>query len=225
MLVCGVDTGSLNSLSYVAWLQEKEFFFDIYIPSHEHPLPSSPVGLSEPSAFAFDCPQGLSPGGNARRRADQEANTPTRRLPNDWGELESWKPYGQLIKCGATVFWAVYDKRLGSIPGLISDRTDASVFETYPNYVLRRLWPNANIPSKRREPFGYVNAFWPKLMELGYRCESVKRPTVDQLDAAICALVAERMATSRTQLAGTVGVAPTVDEIVRVLREGFIISP
>ena len=225
MLVCGVDTGSLKSLSYVAWLQEKEFTFDIYIPSHDEPLPSVPVGFPEASAFAFDCPQGLSPGKNARRNADQGANTPTRRLPNNWDELNDWKPYGQLIKCGATIFWEVYERGLGSIPGLGTDRTHIKVFETYPNYVLRRLWPTVEIPSKRRDPLGYVNSFWPKLIVLGYRSDSVNRPTVDQLDAAICALVAERMIASRNHLDGTVGTTPTVDQTVRVLREGYIVSP
>jgi len=39
MSVSGIDLGSFKTPSYVAWLEGKEFFFDLFIALKEKPLP------------------------------------------------------------------------------------------------------------------------------------------------------------------------------------------
>lgn len=43
-LVAGVDTGTLSSPSYIAWLGDREFIFDLYRPTIDCPLPAAPSG-------------------------------------------------------------------------------------------------------------------------------------------------------------------------------------
>ncbi len=49
--------------------------------------------------------------------------------------------------------------------------------------------------------------------------------TVDQIDSILCAIVAQMMAESNENLAGRVGTSPVVDQVEKVIREGFIFSP
>ena len=225
-LVCGVDVGSLRSLSYIAWLQEQRFVLDLYIPSIETPLPSPPFGHEQPEYIGFDVPQGLPEVGCARRVADEKANTPTRKLPGSREELHNWLLYKGLIEAGVDMFWAIYSQGLASIAGLASSATAATtVFETYPRYVIKCLWPGMHIPSKRQSPLKYVDIVWGRIQAAGYSCDGVVRPAVDHVDAMLCALAAEAHLKRGGSLEGAAGIAPALDIEDRVLREGYIIGP
>lgn len=224
-LVCGIDAGSLKTPSYVAWLRDQEFLLDIYIPSSDKPLPESPESWSQPLYVAIDAPQGLPAPGKSNREADREASTPTKRLPADRVKLAQSKLYKGLIEAGIEIFWSVHEGEWGRIPGLDERPEWPVVFETYPRYVIRQLWPRLDIPSKRRAPLMYVNDVWGKLQGEGYHCSGVTRPTVDQVDAMVCALAAEACLETGGWRGMTVGGPPVVDEDARVLREGYIVSP
>jgi len=224
--VCGVDVGSFHTLSYVAWLRNRQFVLDLYIPSVEDPLPQPPEGWSQPAHIAFDAPQGLATPGCKRRKADKDANTPTRRLPADRHELAEWRAYRGLIEAGIDIFWAVYARDLAAIVGLepVADH-HTTVLETYPRYVIARLWPGLKISSKRKKPLKYVDTVWDRLQEFGCSCTSVLRPAVDHVDAMLCTIAAEACLMAGGPPEGTVGSNPTLDTDARVLREGFIVSP
>lgn len=225
-VVCGIDVGSFRSPSYVAWLQNREFLLDLRLLSPEAPLPDPPPGWKRPSWIALDAPQGLPKPGRRVRQADREAGTPTRTLPGSRQELAGWRIYRPFITAGVEIFWSVHERELASILGLVPLPDEGcTVCETYPRYILRRLWPDLPIPSKTREPWAYVEAVWERLTRKGYRCPSVLRPTVDQADAMLCALAAEACLLSPSLPEGTVGEPPFVDSQGRVLREGFIVSP
>jgi hypothetical protein len=224
-LLCGIDPGSFNTLGYVAWLEDQHFLLDIYKPTRERPLPNPPAG--EPPIFTgIDAPQGLPRQGEPRRLADALADTPVRVLPGDRNALRDWKLYRGLIEVGVDVFWSIYEHDLASIFGLVlMPELESIVFETYPRYVFRQLWPGVRLPSKRNEPFAYVETVWRLIQSDGYLCESVLRPAVDHVDAMLCALAAEACLHADGLPAGTVGLPPVVDRDERVLREGFIVAP
>jgi len=225
--VCGIDVGSLRTPAYVAWLRKGEFLLDLYLPSPERPLPQTPAGWAAPEWVALDAPQGLPTPGQITRACDREARTPTRRLPTDRRGMAEARLYKGLVQAGVGLFWAMYDQglvRIAGIPGGADRLT--TVCETYPRYVLRRLWADLKpIPSKRKAPVDYVEAVWIRIRDAGYTCPSVARPTVDQVDAMLCAMAAEAALEAGSLPAGTVGEPPDADYRNEVLREGFIISP
>jgi hypothetical protein len=224
--VAGIDIGTFSTPSYVAWLVDREFVLDLYQPTREVPLPPAPPSLPPAEWIAMDAPQGLPAAGAQRRTADRDANTPTRRLPSSREELGRWKAFGGLIVAGVEIFWGVYELGLGRVAGLPADgRSGPWVLETYPRYEIRRLWPDLRIPSKHQAPVAYVEAVWGRLQASGYHCHGVARPTVDQVDAMLCAVTAEACAASGDLPGGTVGTPPRIDLEERVLREGFIVSP
>ena len=185
-----------------------------------------PRGVETPKFIAFDAPQGLPRAGVPRRLADEQANTPTRKLPSDRSELADWRIYRGLIEAGIDIFWSTYENGLANIWGL--DPTGVhvtTILEAYPRYVIRRLWPELKIPSKRKAPLDYVNAIWRRIRERGYSCPGLERPAVDHVDAMLCAFVAEACLGGQGAPAGTVGCEPRPDEEYRVLREGWIVSP
>jgi len=217
---CGVDVGSLRTPAYVAWLRDQEFILDLYIPSGENPLPPFPAWVEGRLYFAFDAPQGLPADGRNVRKADQDAKTPTQALPRNRTELHTWKLYRGLIEAGMEIFWSIYEKRLANIFGLDQSEQNWAA-EAYPRYTLRQWWPDLRIPSKKNEPSAYVDAVWSRLQKEGYRCPSLLRPTVDQVDAMLCALAALSITfCAKREFAGS---APLVDEKERVLREGWIV--
>jgi hypothetical protein len=69
--VCGVDTGSMNTLSYIAWLHDGQFHLDLYLPTIEKPMPHVPAGWEQPCFMSFDAPQGLPALGGTLRAADR----------------------------------------------------------------------------------------------------------------------------------------------------------
>ena len=207
MTVCGIDVGSLRTPADVAWLDGGQFVLDRYMPSAEGPLPEPPEGMPAAECFALDAPQSLPALGATRRAADRGARTPTSVLPDRRAAVAEMKAYGPFVEAGLTIFWACHGLAL-------------PVVETYPRFVIRTLWPELAIPSKRKEPQRYVAALWPRIRALGYG----SRPPVthDEIDAMLCGLAAEAFA------AGThlqVGAPLVVDEAERVLREGYIVSP
>jgi hypothetical protein len=223
--VCGVDVGTLQSLSYVAWLRGEEFVLDVWLPSAEAPLPPPPPGFAEPAYVGFDAPQGLPGEGRNPRQADLAAKTPTKRLPRDRNELADWKLYHGLIEAGVEIFWSIWEQRIATVLGLPSvPGRKTTVFETYPRYLIRLLWPDMRIPSKRKSPLEYIKTVWGRIEQMGYRCDSVVRPVVDHVDAMLCALAARTCMRKNGLPAGTVGIAPQVDEEKRVLREGLIVG-
>ena len=160
MSVCGVDLGSFKTPSYVAWLEGKEFHFDLYLASKDKPFPPLPSGLSIPTHIAFDGPQSLPAIGNKRRECDKGAKTPTRVLPSNREELKSWKMYRRLIECGIEIFWGVYSSNLAAIAGLNDNsKSELLIFETYPRYIIKRLWSGESIPSKSKAPLKYIRKF------------------------------------------------------------------
>ena len=217
MTVCGVDVGSLRTPSAVAWLHEGELTFGAYVPSASHPLPEPLPGLS-PSCFALDAPQGLPAPGARRRVADRLANTPTRVLPSRREDVPAMRAFGALVDAGLTIFWEALARGLASL-----ERRAAvpAIVETYPRFVIRTLWPDLRIPSKRKEPRRYVAELWPRIRELGY-CAEAPPATHDEVDAALCALATQAWARDS---AIEVGAPPVVDAAARVLREGFIVAP
>lgn len=224
-VVCGVDVGSLRTLAYVAWVKDRMILLDAYVPNARRPLPAVPVGWDVPNYVAFDAPQGLPAPGAIRRLADKEANTPTRKLPTGRSQLAEWRLYKGLVEAGVEIFWSIHQSSLGSVLGLASGLERPVVLETYPRYVVTRRWPGLRIPSKRKAPLGYVQVLWDLLRNEGYECRSVARPSVDQLDAVLCAVAAEACLAGGGMPAGTVGLKPILDPEERVLREGFIVSP
>lgn len=216
----------MHTPAHVAWLLEDlSFSLGSYQPSRERPLPEPPVGAGIPACYAIDGPQGLPRRGAAARQADQAAGTPTRRLPATRQDLESWRLYRGLIEAGIEVFWSVYRRGLGRIPGLEAGPPRPLVCETYPRYLLRRLWPGMKIPSKRRQPVCYGEAVYRRLRSLGYRCHDIIRPTPDQADAMLCALAARACALEGGQARLLFGAAPMADLEAQVLREGYIVVP
>lgn len=235
-LVGGVDTGSLNTLSYVAWLAGRQFLLDLYQPAAGSPLPVPPPGWGAPVCIAFDAPQGLPVPGELSRRCDREANAPTRRLPVNREELARSRLYKGLIEAGIEIFWAAHERGLAVVAGLGPGPAPGTSFaapaagvtvicETYPRLVIRRLWPDLAIPSKRHSPLVYIDAVWGRIRQAGYTCPGVARPTVDQVDAMLCALAAAALVEAGGPPPGTVGAPPVADPAARVLREGYVISP
>jgi predicted nuclease with RNAse H fold len=225
-LLCGIDLGSFRTPSYVAWLEDGQFALDTYVASPERPLPPSPGGPGgPPSVFTgIDAPQGLPATGERSRRADREANAPTKVLPRTRAELAGWRLYRPVVEAGIEVFWSIHERELASILGLVPVLDgEGTVFETYPRYVLLQLW-GERPPSKRRRPTEYVDFVWSRLRAAGYACDGpVTRP--DHVDAMLCAMAAEACLHAGGLPAGTVGAPPVVDERDRVLREGFIVAP
>lgn len=224
MLYVGIDVGSLSTPSYVAWCEDYTITFDLYIPTRDHPLPSKSGNL--PTAVALDAPQGL-PGPSRRRRvADQEAKTPTSVMPATRAELNEWKLYGALVRAGVELFWWAYQAHYLHVLGLPKvEGTTTVVCETYPRYVLQRLAPKEPIPSKRKQPLQYIDLVWPLIQAQGYRCPAMVRPTVDQVDAALCAVAARECLNTNATPAGMVGAPPVVDGAEQVVREGYIVAP
>lgn len=225
-LVCGIDLGSFRTLSWVAWLEESRFLLDVYIPTRERPLPDSPSGWP-PAFFGIDGPQGLPVPGQRTRLADRDARVPTRSLPVTREELAVWPLYQSFIEAGVELFWAVHEQELASILGLVpAPGAEGTVFETYPRLVFTRLFPGVRLPSKRKDPFAYVETVWDRIQGEGYTCDGVVRPGVDHCDAMLCALAAEACLQEDGRVpAGTVGLPPVVDVGERVLREGYIVAP
>ncbi len=223
-LVCGVDCSTLARPNWIAWLEEGHFVLDSYLPSSQAPLPVLAVKPGPVGCIAFDAPQGLPRAGEHIRVADKDAGTPTRSLPADRRALENWKAYRGLIEVGISVFWWTYKKKLATVAGMTGEAHDLVIAESYPRYVIRRLWPSMTIPSKRRAPLEYVDAVYSGIQKLGYVCRSVIRPTVDQVDAMLCALAAGAFVEAGGLPAGTVGAPPVADEEGSVLRDGYIIS-
>lgn len=223
--VCGIDSGTFTSTSYVAWLRGREFLLTTYRPTASAPLPQTPSGWSRPQVFALDLPQGLANPGSKRREADAAASTPTRVLPADRAELAEWRLYKGFIAAGIDTYWSIHVSGTGFVLGLDGERGDAPlVVETYPRYVLRRLWPDLKVPSKRKAPEEYTAEVWSRLKAKGYRSSSVPaRP--DHVDAMLCAIAAHACLETDGLPSGTVGQLPIIDGEGRVIREGYIVAP
>jgi predicted nuclease with RNAse H fold len=204
---CGVDVGSLTTPADVAWLDRGRFVLDRYVPSAELPLPEPPAGMPAVTWFALDAPQSLPAHGATRRAADRDARTPTSILPDRRAAVATMPVYRQVVEAGLTIFWAAH---LRGLP----------VVETYPRFVIRTLWPELKIPSKRKQPKHYIAELWARIRALGY---SSRPPgTHDEIDAMLCALAAEAFGAGSYLQVGTPLVVD-VDE--GVLREGYIVSP
>ena len=220
MSVCGIDVGSLRTPSAVAWLDGSELEFASYVPSAARPLPKAPAGISPSICFALDAPQGLPSGDEPRRAADRAANTPTRVLPQRRDDVASMPAYAAFVEAGLTIFWEASQRGLAKLDGAAVNGVP-TIVETYPRFVIRTLWPDLAIPSKRREPRRYVAELWPRIRELELTAAALPA-THDDVDAALCALAARAWAEGAVVRAG----APfVVDAAEGVLREGFIVVP
>src|SRR6266568_1688580 len=147
--VCGVDSGSLTTLSYVAWLNERHIVFDLFVPTTQNPLPNAPSVVQNIAAYAIDAPQGFPSRGQPCRECDIRAKTPTRRLPSSLVELEHTVLYRSFVECGVKTFAAIATRPEWTIVGLGSDAQRPVVMETYPRAVALRLGFGP-LPSKRR---------------------------------------------------------------------------
>lgn len=221
--VCGIDAGSLNTQSYVAWLKGPLFLLGLYRQTKDKPLPDSPSIVKNVQCYAIDAPQGLPKIGRKRRLCDELANTPTRVLPETLQELDNWKIYKGLIEGGVKTFWAICESTKIQIFGL-NDLYEAPVaIETYPRKVAETLGVR-HLPSKRKEPVLYVDHVWGLLKSLGYCCESVIRPAIDHVDAMLCAIAAQAVLDKQGAWQ-SLGEKPFTDKDGTVLREGFIVCP
>jgi dCTP diphosphatase len=225
VVVCGIDAGTFKSSSYVAWLRGREFRLGRYRPSAADPLPAILPGWPAPHVIALDLPQGLPRPGARRREADAAAAPPTNALPGTRAELENRRLYRGLIEAGIETYWAIHTTSVGTVAGLgPAEAGKPLVVETYPRYVLKRLWPEFRIPSKRREPDEYTEEVWALLKEQGYGAATAPgRP--DHVDAMLCAVAARACTESDGLPAGTVGTEPYIDAEERVIREGYIVAP
>ncbi|MCY0885805.1 MAG: DUF429 domain-containing protein [Firmicutes bacterium] len=224
MLWAGVDVGSLQTPAYVAWLTGSGLLcFDGYVPDVRHPLPVPPAGWARPTAVALDAPQDLPAGGRDRRAADAAAGTPTGRMPAGRLQLQQQSLYRELIAAGVDLFWAVYIRGSGRVPGLaaMAPARGSLVLETYPRKVLRKLLPSGiPLPSKRKQTARYIDLAWTVVRRQGCWAPGVVRPTVDQVDAALCALAARGAGSWRW-----LGLPPRPDCREQGLREGYILAP
>lgn len=226
--VGGVDSGTSKTLSTVAWLDvgRKDFMLDVYIPSTSAPLPAFPQG-AKVEYIGFDCPQGLPTKGNLRRECDVLANTPTRHIAQTRDSISAMGSYSQLVELGVDLFWNAFSLNAAAIYGLNQPQDQTVIFEGYPRFSVINLFqitsPLKTIPSKSKNPLAYIDFVWTGIQQLGYRCHSVIRPTVDQADAMICVITAEHAFKGTAR--HIVGSMPIVDSDDRVIREGFIISP
>jgi predicted nuclease with RNAse H fold len=143
-LVCGVDVGSLKTPAYVAWLEEDAFELGTYQPTREQPLPLG----RRPAVFALDALQSLPLEGRSRRAADRDAKTPTSVLPTARADVALMRAYGPFVDAGITIFWEAQRNGLAVIPGLTG--SGPALLETYPRFVIRRLWPDLR-PSRPSE--------------------------------------------------------------------------
>lgn len=226
MSFCGVDLGSFKTPSYVAWLEGKQFHFDLYLASKDKPFPPLPRGISIPTHIAFDSPQSLPDIGNKRRECDKGSKTPTSVLPLTREELKDWNLFKWLIECGVEIFWNIYQKKLASIAGLNNDsNSKLIIMETYPRYINKRLWPEESIPSKSKAKSEYIKFFSALIKQKGYNFEKNKITSHDYVDAMLCAIAAEDYFKTNVNSAGKVGKSLTVDNKEKILREGFIYSP
>ena len=219
--VCGIDMGSLNTPSYVAWLKEKEFLLDMYRPTVGKPLPMLPFP-DYVASYAIDAPQGLPSKGEYNRLCDKQAVTPTNRLPEDRHALATWKLYGGLVRCGVEIFWSIHSGKHARVFGFEGSGDMPIVAETYPRRIALRWELPPRLPSKSNDAVTYVNFVWSHLKSLGYHCHSVIHPTVDQVDAMLCATAAETLAMEPDK-AVIFGTKPQVDNEESVLREGYIV--
>jgi hypothetical protein len=146
-------------------------------------------------------------------------------LPADRAELVEWRLYKGFIAAGVDTYWSIHVSGAGFVAGLNGERGDAPlIVETYPRYVLRRLWPDLKVPSKRQAPEEYTQAVWSRLKAKGYRSSPVPaRP--DHVDAMLCALAAHACLETDGLPPGSVGQPPFIDEEERVIREGYIVAP
>ena len=224
---CGIDVGSLRTPSYVAWLRQGEFRLDMYLAGERAPLPPPPPGWRTADCVALDAPQGLAIPGERQRHCDRAAGTPTNRLPTSRAGMAEARLYAGLVEAGVNIFWWVHERHLGHVAGFSEVRSGPpTVCETYPRFVLRRLGVDrARIPSKRQAPLDYVDMAWGLLRDLGYRCPSVDRPTVDHVDAMLCAVAAAAWWNASDPLRCAVGSPPIADVVGRVIYEGYIVAP
>jgi len=221
--VCGIDAGSFRTLSYVAWLRGTSFLLDMYSPTLSQLLPELPSLVENVGSYAIDAPQSLPKVGHKRRQCDMLAQTPTRVLPENLQGLEDWRLYKGLIELGIQTFWHIYRSGEIRIFGLDDTPELPLVAETYPRKVAEDLGLG-RLPSKRNEPMRYVEHIWSFLQSQGFRCESVIRPSVDQVDAMLCAIAAQSIGAD-SNASEPLGNKPYVDKEASVLREGFIVVP
>ena len=168
------------------------------------------------------------------RVADKQANTPTRILPTSLdqltGENSNKFVYKELIKLGTTLFWNAYIKQMATIYGIHGNRslvnTSTTLVETYPRFVIKTLFSlkDREIPSKRKQPFLYITKIWSLIKSSGYFCSSVIHPSVDQVDAVLCAIAAERLYQKHTNPDHIVGTPCVPDYNAQILRAGYIIG-
>lgn len=225
VVVCGIDSGTFKTPSYVAWLRGGQFALSSFRPTAIDPLPQPPAGWSAPRVYALDLPQGLARRGEKRRTADAAAGTPTRVLPGTRAELNGWKLYKGLIEAGVESFWSIHSSGVAHVAGLRAPSSDqALVVETYPRYIIRRMWPDLKIPSKRKTPEEYTRQVWTRLEAAGFT--SVHPPTQpDHVDAMLCAIAARACEESDGLPEGTVGAPPYIDLTDNLIREGYIVAP
>jgi dCTP diphosphatase len=225
-VVCGIDSGTFKSSSYVAWLRGSEFLLTTYKPAADAPLPQSPPGWDLPRIYALDLPQGLARHGSKRREADAAAATPTRVLPEDRAALATWQLYKGFIAAGVDTYWSILGSGVARIGGFDHDGSDDRpiVVETYPRFVLKRMWPDLKVPSKRKAPEEYTTTVWARLKAQGFR-SSLAPARPDHVDAMLCALAARAYLEADGLPPGTVGAPPYIDEDDQVIREGYIVAP
>ncbi|WP_411348670.1 DUF429 domain-containing protein [Paenibacillus sp. WLX2291] len=243
--MAGVDTSGASGIknySVIAWLDsdKQTFLLDAYSPTPTTPLPSSPNN-SAIGFIGFDSPQGLSSQGKIIRDCDKNAKTSTSKIPSSRGLLSKTTLYKGLIEVGIDIFWNCHSNQIANIYGLNQSKFDQekpTIFETYPRYVIRKWLSNRlnnmkfyilfkdHITHKRAYPSRYVDYVWEGLKFLGYTCPGVHRPSIDQLDAMLCAVVAQHLSTaSNFQLTNSVGLKPIINNKDKVFHEGFIVCP
>jgi predicted nuclease with RNAse H fold len=220
----GIDAGSLRTQSWIAYLVGRRFRVDDYEFTPEnldlHWLPDDVTG-----GIAIDAPQGL-PGHGPRRRADRDANTPTRILPATRRELRTGRqqrdgvkyPFLSVVQLGCDLFW----RNRCYLYGLNGQL--GKLVETYPRAILLKRPLDSKkqkIPSKKRNPLQYAKFVEHLLTEWGYSWGHGPQ-VVDQYDAMLCALAAKAHAEGR---ADYLGEPAAEDSKEKVIREGYIVLP
>jgi len=219
--VLGIDAGGLGNPSWLAFLEDGG-----RVTLSQHVFTLDAVGLpwldsGDVSCVAVDAPQGLPYPGNKRRECDAVANTPTRLLPCSRAELEAGRTaegkefaYIGPVRTGVAVFWAARDVAFG-----LAEK--ATLVETYPNVVFRRL-AGRRPPPKSKRSFDYCCAVTSLMQREGVSCPGVEIPSVDQCDAILCALAAQTFVEGRAE---ALGLPPVIDQHENLIREGLIMVP
>ena len=180
-------------------------------------IPQPALGRS--FILAIDGPQGLAGEPSASTRNSEKLVNAPGRSPYEL-KLEG-KPYQGLIQGSVNLFYRLVTSgsrfRLLGLDGI--PVTDTTLLEVYPGGAWKII-SGQNLPPKRTTSGRYLRA--DLLAQLGVKFKSSELPTNDQLDATLAAWIAYKFWLGESTFEG---MAPEVDDLNSIIREGYIVMP